>query len=57
MIPVVMEPRCLDQDTWHGTVGLMLGHHLYIDLSSESPSDFNRNIQKLVQEIRKRVRL
>ena len=49
LVAVVMEPRCLDTADWHGTVGLRLGSHLYVDLTRDEGME--AKVKELAQEI------
>ena len=49
LVAVVMEPRCLDTTDWHGTVGLRLGSHLYVDLTRDDGME--AKVEELAQEI------
>jgi len=52
MIPVVMEPRCLNTSTWQGKVGGKLGSKLYINLTSDADDFFKAGVDRIVEEMR-----
>ena len=51
LLPVVLEPSCLNQRTWDGAVGFNLGNHLYVDLADDS--DFE---SKVTSDLAPRIR-
>ena len=52
MIPVVMEPCCLNTSTWKGKVGGKLGNKLYINLTSDADDLFKAGVDRIVEEMR-----
>ena len=55
MVPVVMEPRCLDTTKWTGVVGGKLGSKLYCNLSAgaeDAISDEEAAIESIVVALR-----
>jgi hypothetical protein len=44
MVPVVMEPRCLETSKWQGVVGGKLGGRLYCNLVQDKPEAFEVGI-------------
>jgi len=47
LIPIVMEPACLDLRVWHGSLGATLANQLYIDCSTdEKMNDCVRDVLK-----------
>eukprot|EP00966_Prymnesium_polylepis_P041445 962028-Prymnesium_polylepis.1 len=53
MLPVVMDPDCLDTATWTGAVGFRLGSQIYHDLSGEATD--RERISALVAAVQGRV--
>lgn len=55
LIPVVLEPSCLQTATWQGPVGLRLCSQLYIDLSMDAHHPaFAAGARALVAEVQER---
>ena len=55
LIPIVMEPACLDTSSWQGVVGMRLGSQLYIDLSMDANQpEFTSNLNALIGEIHRK---
>ena len=56
LIPIVLEPSCLQTATWQGPVGLRLGSQLYVDLSMDANDPaFAAGAQALALDILGRV--
>ena len=53
MVPVVMEESMREQKTWTGTVGIILGGELYIDMSGdlENRTYLRKQVKKLQKEM------
>ena len=51
MLPVVMEPICLNTRSWSPKVGGKLGMKLYVDFSSDSPDQLDAAVTKLVEQM------
>jgi len=49
LIPIVMEPKCLELKTWNGVLGASLANQMYIDFTEDDKLD------TCVREILKRV--
>ena len=59
MLAVPMEPRCLNPHSWTGSVGAILGGHLFhanfaFDIE-KNPARFDEEIRKLAERIRELV--
>lgn len=53
IIPVIMDPECLNVQKWYGSVGAYLGGLIYIDLSmNEKNKNFEKGIDLLVSRIK-----
>ena len=54
MIPVVMEPSCLDTSTWTSVVCGKLGGKLYVNLSKASTQeDMQKGVAEIIQALKK----
>lgn len=51
MLPVVMEPVCLNTRSWSPKVGGKLGMKLYVDCSNDSPDQLEAAVAKLVEQM------
>ena len=51
MLPVVMEPICLNTRSWSSKVGGKLGMKLYVDCSNDSPDQLEAAVAKLVEQM------
>ena len=51
MVPIVMEPRCLNPQSWKGVVGGKLGSKLYINMASDEDAAFAECVERIVKEI------
>jgi len=51
MLPVVMEPICLNTRSWSAKVGGKLGMKLYVDCSNDSPDQLEAAVAKLVEQM------
>ena len=55
MIAVPMEPCCLDPANWTGVIQMELGGLLYeANFANDDPAEFDENIEKLYQQIRRK---
>ena len=52
MIPVVMEPRCLDTNAWQGVVGGKLGSKFYCNLTADDDTEFNNGLDSIVEALK-----
>ena len=52
IVPVVMEPRMLNQREWTGPLGARLRGRAHCDLTSDDPYRFDRGVRELVLKIR-----
>jgi hypothetical protein len=41
MLPVVMEESMTDTSQWNGSLGIVLGSHLYYKLTSDADAEFD----------------
>jgi hypothetical protein len=55
IIPVVMEPSCLNIDAWFGLMGEMVGESPYINFSSDEPGRAEEVVQEIVKMVRREV--
>jgi hypothetical protein len=49
MLCIVMEPQCLDTNTWPGQVAMHMGSKLYFDLAGDQ--DFDAKMDKLADKL------
>lgn len=55
MIPAVMEPSVLNANAWDGSVGIVLGGHLYIDLTKDTPESISALADSIVSTMKRSV--
>ena len=51
MVPIVMEPRCLNPQSWRGVVGGKLGSKLYVNMVNDDDAAFAECVERIVKEI------
>jgi hypothetical protein len=57
MLPVVMEESMTDTSKWNGSLGLVLGRHLYHKLTSDVDDEFDKAVSEIAASVRKMITL
>ncbi len=57
MLPVVMEESMTDTWKWNGSLGLVLGRHLYHKLTSDVHDEFDKAVREIAAAVRKKITL
>ena len=55
MVAVVVDAKCRDTNKWTGLFGFNLRSELYVDFVSDK--DFDKNLNNLYDEIKKRINI
>jgi hypothetical protein len=54
MVPVVMENSMTDTSKWNGSLGLVLGRHLYHRLTIDTNNEFDKSVSEIAAAVRKK---
>ncbi len=54
MMPVVMEESMTNTSQWDGSLGLVLGRHLYHNLTSDVDDEFDKTVHEIAAAVRRR---